>query len=241
MKYTQKELILELKQVGDELDKTPSKREMNVHGECSAATYERRFGSWNAAVAEAGLTPNDPPERTNRGELIAELQQVAEELDRTPKSFEMSDIGAYTASTYKERFGSWNAAVEAAGLRSRPKGPWIPRDDLIAEIQRLADELEKTPSTADMDDHGEYSSDVYLNRFESWTEAIRTANLDPNRRFDKIAREELITELQRLDERVEEIPSTVNMNERGDYSAGTYVNRFGSWADALEAAGIESS
>jgi len=52
-----------------------------------------------------------------------------------------------------------------------------PLEDLIAELTRLGDELEKVPTTREMDVHGAHSSSTYQNRFESWNEALKAAGL----------------------------------------------------------------
>lgn len=240
MSLSREELISELARLADELGTTPTKREMMTHGKYSTSAYQDRFGSWNAAILAAGLEPNlRQHNQIPRDELLDELQRLADELGRTPKTTEMKKSGEFSPHTYKERFGSWNDSVEAAGLESKPKGPQIPRDDLIEKLQCLADELEKTPSTADMNAQGEFNDQTYTNRFGSWTEAVEAAGLDPNDRFEKISRRELIAELQRLADERGETPTTSDMDDDGEFSAGTYINRFGSWSAAIEAANIE--
>lgn len=52
--------------------------------------------------------------RTNE-ELIADLQRVAKEKGQhTCEAYKWA--GHYTIKTYLNHFGSWNAAVQAAGL-----------------------------------------------------------------------------------------------------------------------------
>lgn len=50
------------------------------------------------------------------GELIAELQRLAEELERVPVARDVEDKASYSLNTYQRYFGSWTAAREAAGL-----------------------------------------------------------------------------------------------------------------------------
>lgn len=51
--------------------------------------------------------------------------------------------------------------------------------------------------------------------------------------------EELLDELHRLREELDEKPSSTDMNDLGEYSSGTYQHHFGSWNDALREAGFE--
>lgn len=51
-------LLDELQALAADLETTPTREEMNKHGEYSPTTYARRFGSWNAALRAADLPPN---------------------------------------------------------------------------------------------------------------------------------------------------------------------------------------
>jgi hypothetical protein len=68
-------------------------------------------------------------------------------------------------------------ALEAAGLPPRPQRQQLSRTDLIDELQRLADDLGRQPTTSDMNDHGAYSDGVYYNRVESWNAALEATDL----------------------------------------------------------------
>jgi hypothetical protein len=80
-----------------------------------------------------------------------------------------------------------------------------------------------------------------VNRFGSWNNAIERAGFSPftGTTEDLFSREELVDELQRLAEEVDRPPTTQQMNEQGRYSVSPYQNVFGSWIDALRAAGFE--
>jgi len=49
------ELKRELQRLADDLGQVPRAEDMDSHGEYSAVTYHRRFGSWLDALGEAGL------------------------------------------------------------------------------------------------------------------------------------------------------------------------------------------
>jgi hypothetical protein len=51
-------LLNELRRLARELNKTTTKKQLNDIGKYYGGTYQRRFGSWNAAVRQAGLEPN---------------------------------------------------------------------------------------------------------------------------------------------------------------------------------------
>ena len=123
-KIPREDLIAELTRLADELEKVPTAREMNEHGAYSYETYHNRFGSWNEALTAAGYQPrpNTKTPTIERNDLIAELTRLGDELDKPPTSDEMVEHGAYSSHTYKDRFGSWNEALKAAGFRQRPVG-----------------------------------------------------------------------------------------------------------------------
>lgn len=58
-------LIDAMQDLAEELDRTPREVDMDDHGRFSSSPYERMFGSWNEAIAEAGLVPNSINGATN--------------------------------------------------------------------------------------------------------------------------------------------------------------------------------
>ena len=83
------------------------------HGRYSATAIKRRFGSWNGAVAAAGLTSasrRDLPER----ELFDNLRETWIALGRQPRKREMTrPVSRFTHHPYVERYGGWLEAVKA--------------------------------------------------------------------------------------------------------------------------------
>lgn len=85
----------------------------------------------------------------------------------------MDDLGEFTSKTYANRFGSWNSALEAAGLETAiPRHAVISDEALIDELQRLATDLERRPSENDMREYGMFSPKTYRKRFGSWVDAL---------------------------------------------------------------------
>lgn len=115
-------------------------------------------------------------------ELLDELHRLREELDKTPSSTDMNEVGEYWASTYHDHFGTWNNALREAGFEPNQEKK-IPTDDLLNELTRLARCLNKTPTKDQMDEVGEYYGQSYQLRFGSWNEAVHQAGLEPNHAF----------------------------------------------------------
>jgi hypothetical protein len=97
---------------------------MDEQGAYATKVAQRRFGSWNAALQEAGFDPhtrrNIPDE-----ELLTELTRLCDELGHVPSTVDMREHGEITIYPYIRQYGSWKRAVEAAGMeyRGHPSGP----------------------------------------------------------------------------------------------------------------------
>lgn len=114
----------------------------------------------------------------------------------------------------------------------------ITEEELIEELQRLDDLLDSSPRASDMTELGEYGENTYLRRFGSWNNALREADIKENKKRN-ISRDELVSELRRLYDKFDQVPSSSLMNKKGKYSEGPYLDRFGSWNEALEEVGID--
>lgn len=221
------DLTAELQRLADELGHTPTKAEMNEHGAYSARTYHKRFGSWPGAVEAADLVPRwESDGRRSKAPLEAELRRLADELGRQPTTNDTDEQGSFTPSTYVRRYGSWTAAVEAAGITVERVDGRITDEALEAELQRLTDDLGKPPTSSDIGANGRFSAVTYIQRYGSWAEALDAVGLEEP--SIGLSEDALCAELQRLADELGRRPSTNEMEKRGAYSATTYRKRFGS-------------
>jgi len=175
-----------------------------------------------------------------REELLTELRRLADEVDKTPTEAAMNDHGEYSVAPYYRVFGSWSAAVQAAGIE--PNRPRKERSvsELLAELYRLANDSDP-PSQSQMNSDGAYSPQTYRAHFGSWIAALREAGFTPPTNGTRIPDADLCDALAELASELETTPTVTDMNDHGPYAASTYVNRFGSWDDALTAAGLNLS
>ena len=229
-------MVGELRRVADEVGGTPTIADMNDLGAYNASTYQNHFGSWNAALTEAGLKPNKVW-NIDRDALIEELHRVVDEVGGTPTKDDMDKTGKYSSAPYYNEFGSWNAALGEAGFEPNHEVN-IGRDALIGELYRVADKVGRSPRVEDMDEIGVYSVRPYQDQFGSWNGALAAAGLDVNKEHT-VDRDTLIDELHRLKDKIGKTPGGDEMNESGRYAATTYKNHFGSWNDAIDAAGLD--
>lgn len=185
-KLSQEELLEEIKRLQNELGRPPSTKDMVESGKYTASIYFFRFESWNAAVREAGFSPNeqimDPEDQQiPASKLLEELHRVADVVGGRPTIENMLEYGNYSAKPYMNRFGSWNKAIEHAGFTpfTGTSEDMFSREELIDELQRLAQELDRPPTTRQMNEQGKFSPSPFKNLFGSWVEALRAAGLEP--------------------------------------------------------------
>jgi hypothetical protein len=126
------------------------------------------------ATFQAGLR-----KRYTDEQILAELRACAERLGRSPTMKEFAaDPGTMVhPQTVIEHFGTWNAAKRAAGLVPRR---FATREELLALLRRLGEEVGGTPTARDIDERrGRMpSKSLYWHTFGSLTNALREAGFD---------------------------------------------------------------
>lgn len=241
--YTDKELVEALKRAADRLDRGPSMEEFGAMGGYPGAeTIRKRFGSWDKALRKAGLEPMvvDRKKHTD-DELLDALRRAADELGRTPTQKEIAAMDGYPSyMTYFKRFGSWNEALRLAGIEPRERHVRrYTEAELITLLKEAAAVLGRTPKTDDLQAMDAYPSwHTYHARFGSWNKALEAAGLRP-RRIRNYTDEELVERLRGAADELGETPTKGMLRSiEGCPDPETYRNHFGSWANALRAAGL---
>src|SRR4029453_13568826 len=112
-------------------------------------------------------------------QILAELKDCAERLGRSPTMREFAADKQTTVhpQTVIEHFGSWNRAQRQAGLVPGRCGA---REELLALLQELGEELGRVPTARDIDERrGRLpSKSLYWHTFGSLTNALREAGFD---------------------------------------------------------------
>lgn len=118
-------------------------------------------------------------QRVDKSEMIADLRRVAQVLETNELSQDVySKYGKVPISTVRSRFGSWKAAVEAAGLKlavptSRKES--LSEAELLTEIISVTRQLNKVPSEREITAHGKFSLKPYSKRWGSFGKAREIA------------------------------------------------------------------
>ena len=117
--------------------------------------------------------------RYTDGQIIEELRACAERLGKSPtmREFERDPDTTVHPQTVIEHFGSWNAAKRRAGMVPRR---FATREELLALLRDLGDELGRTPTAKDLEARrGRMpSKSLYWHTFGSLTNALREAGFD---------------------------------------------------------------
>lgn len=110
-------------------------------------------------------------------ELINNLKTLANKIGKTPSEKDLKkDEDSPSASVYIRWFGTWNNAIEKAGLKILKKGKWSEKE-LLNPIIELTKKLKIVPSLADIKKHYNISSSTYGNYFGSYLKAIEKVGL----------------------------------------------------------------
>ena len=103
----------------------------------------------------------------SRGELLDAIQRVAETNNQPLKASDVSDATQYSVNDITRVFGSWQNALDSAGIDNEAR--------LIDDLHRVADKLGHRPTTAEMNEHGHVSATTYANYFGAYTAAVEQA------------------------------------------------------------------
>ena len=156
---TKEELLQHLRELGTELGPVPSHSEAIKEGTYQGTVYRFRFGSWSEALDAAGLLPA-------KQELIKKLRILKKDMDRIPSKYDIPESGNYQLDIYLLRFGSWENALEAAGI--------IDKESFIVEVKRVAAEQGPIVTPANVYDEWGFSEDYHKRFYDSWEEVLET-------------------------------------------------------------------
>ena len=147
-RYSDEQILDELRASARRLGRSPTMREFAVDEEARVhpQTVIEHFGTWNAAKRSAGLSPR---RFISRQELVAQLQQLGEELGRAPTARDLDERRRTMASKSLiwHTFGSLAQALKEAGFDVAVGDERLER--AVAQGAMLARTLRRLPKMAD--------------------------------------------------------------------------------------------
>jgi hypothetical protein len=147
-RYSDEEILEELRQAAARLGRSPTMREFARDPEAAVhpQTVIEHFGTWNAAKRAAGLFPR---RFLTRDELLEQLRKLGEELGRTPTARDLAERRRAfpSSSLYAHTFGSLANALREAGFEVLQGEERLER--AIEQGAELAIRLGRLPKMAD--------------------------------------------------------------------------------------------
>lgn len=204
----------------------------------------RYFGSWQKAVEMAGI-PYEQVRKYRKWSnetIIQEIRDLhARGVDLSFRSMALSQHNSMVYAAIRPKyFGSWKAALEAAGLESEEiyrYRSWE-ETDILEEIRRLKAEGADLSSKA-MDENSNRLIATARRRFGNWGRALETAgiNYDEIRRRKRWTRESLVEGILELKRQgIPLITPEVKRANPSLFAAACKKHFFGTWKKALKAA-----
>jgi hypothetical protein len=243
-KYTDEQLLDEIRRLVEELGRLPKYKEMDKLGKFFGKTYAERFGSWTSAIEAAGLAPRKNNQAYTDKEVVEEIRRLYKEntkdlLMNRQDLFKGSKISEWV---FHHRFGDIDGILRAAGLPSyKETKERLLCNQMLADYKRIAKELGRTPSRNDVKEHSKFKLGLYGLYFGKISDVARLAGLKPNKSPDRVSDEDLIQNLYQLKEKLgrnlKKKDMRIDKNNR--YSINAYKRAFGSWNNALREAGLD--
>lgn len=176
-KISREKVQAELRRLAEISGRTPTVEMMRKKGAYSPGCVKSRFDSWSEALRSIGHAPNFRDD-ISAPDLIRDINIVAENLGHPPTSGEHRDRGEYAVTHMQNTFGSWNGALTAAGYDPHCEKD-ISKARLIRQIHTIVERLGRVPTSAEIDEHGQFSSQCYYRRWDGWEAAVRDAGYEP--------------------------------------------------------------
>ena len=249
-----RDLVIALVTLTQEVGHLPSQEEVNAHGEYRHHRYREEFGDLFNAFQAAGILPDDvtrtdfygDEERGSEAEDETESEELEPEPDLvegTAEPTEPDEVGdKVETEEVPEKIYFAETNVERLDFEVPDD---IDKSDLIEQIQRFAGIIDEPPTEELVTAYGRYPEDKYRAAFGSWDAALETAGYDPadipdwsNRSHTNV---DILDGLRTVADELGRAPTTTETGNRVDFSPGLASLRFGSWGDALEAAGLDPS
>ncbi len=113
-------------------------------------------------------------ERMTDEQLLSDVRNVANQLKKESLSAKEYDAhGAFSSSTISRRFGTWNKALLAAGIKAR--NAFHTKEELFDNLENAWMKKGGQPRKRDMNDKrlSSISSGAYLRMFGKFSEALK--------------------------------------------------------------------
>lgn len=188
------------------------------------------------------------PTKIAPGEIIADLRRLVILLGRQPNYTDYREHGRFGKDAPSNAFGSFRAAIEAAGFLYQGKVI-----DPFADLRQVAEKIGRIPGCKEYEAIGKHNRSVFYKRapFPNWTSVLMTCfgiAEDQAKRYCRQGNhfgsyrptEERLEELRQLAHVLRRVPSQDEAKNLG-IDTRLLLRRLGGWLKTLEAAGLGKS
>ncbi len=212
---TKSELVDHVRALSDELGPIPDKSNLLDKSKYPRSVYDYLFDSWREVITAAGLLPSEE-------EMTSQIRTISETTGSIPSREIVVERGNYEAQAYEFQFSSWEKALEAAGV--------LPSKAEFLSLVRSA-----TTRSGWLDQNAIYGKDAlpdeyHTQFFDSWKMTLDAAGL--------LLSEEEFLSLLRCGDGSTQWLHECEFYQATDLPDDYHTLFFGSWAEALETAGI---
>lgn len=175
--YDDDSLIKELQRVASLIPDGPLRTSaFDEHGKVHSRTLFARFGSWKEALSVAGLADrfDDSTESYSREYVISALKDLSVKLQRNSiTKRELYEHIGISDKPLRRLFGSYRAALEAAGLEQNTTGVRYSEDECFENLLTVWTHYERQPTVSQMKEPpSRVGSKAYISRWGSWRAAL---------------------------------------------------------------------
>ena len=113
--------------------------------------------------------------KVDRNGVLAGIRKAAKALGRPPKRYELMRFAGVSLTAVLRHFQSLTNAIIAAGLEPRTRGRKISDEELLADWNRVRQDLGRTPRYFEYACHGRHAANTLSGRFGSYRKAVARA------------------------------------------------------------------
>ena len=175
--YDDEALLDELCRVAAMLGKpTLTIQEFSENAKVHGSTLQKRFGGWRAALRAAGLSGRTDQSnvRKSKDEVLSAIKRTAERLGK--ESITLREFEAHSGITggpVRRIFGSWAAALSAAGLRQSALGKRYTDEECFENMLAVWTHYGRPPQHDEMNEPpSSVGSKAYVRRWGTWRKGV---------------------------------------------------------------------
>jgi len=162
----------------------------SAKGYPSSKTVVNKFGSWNAAILEAGYLPHNQTggkkaKTTSKEDIISNIKTLAASIGSTPTITDYKKH--YSGNEVFKVFGKWSIAVRESGLTPSPTTLYS-KEYVIDTIKAALNSEESLTIREYINSASAVSPSVINRLFGSWNNALIESNLQvsqPSKQYGK--------------------------------------------------------